>query len=130
MCRNDAVEGMRVGGQRRVYATPPDGSDGPTARYDIEIMGAEAGGGSSAPQGVIATLGGRRAVARLLFALTFVPYFVPDEYQPAFFKPGFGEAPQAGDPAQPPKVDRQDAYVASQLDSLFANEVLPSGKKK
>lgn len=127
---NDAVVGMRVGGQRRVYARPQDGEDGPTARYDIEIMGVEAGSDSSAQENLITSLGGRRAAARLLFALTFVPYFLPEEYQPDFFKPDFGSPPDAGEAdSAPPKVDKSDLYVSKQLDALFANEVLPSGKK-
>ena len=32
----DAVDGMRVGGRRRVYAKPREG-EGPTARCDVEV---------------------------------------------------------------------------------------------
>jgi len=127
---NDAVQGMRVGGQRRVYATPPDGGDGPTARYDIEVVGVESAAPKSAVEGVLTRLGGRRAVARLLFALSFAPYFLPADVQPAFFKPDFGQSESSDslpiDDAPPPTVDRADKYVAQQLDDLFSNEVLPS----
>jgi len=126
---NDAVTGMRVGGQRRVYAAPSDGSEGPTARYDIEVMSIEAATASSAPENVITSVGGRRAAARLLFALSFVPYFLPEEYQPDFFKDDRSQAKPEPE-AERPVVDRADAYVAQQLDALFANEVLPTGKKK
>ena len=71
---------MRLRKQRRVYATPPDG-EGATARYDIEVVGVEAVTEPSAQEEIITSLGGRRAAARFLFALTFVPYFLPEEYQ-------------------------------------------------
>ena len=125
---NDAVYGMRVGGQRRVYATPPDG-EGATARYDIEVVDVEAATEPTAQEKVITSLGGRRAAARLLFALTFVPYFLPEEYQPAFFKADYGGQPVDAETSSK-KVDKKDEYVASQLDALFANEELPSGKRK
>ena len=144
---NDAVSGMRVGGKRRVYvrAMGKDevgGGDGPpTARYDVELLEAEPGEGG-AREGVIAAVGGRRAAARLLFALSFVPYFLPDDQKPAFFRDdryesgggdGAGYAPlQQTEPEARPKVDAADAYVASSLDALFNQEVLPSsaGNKK
>jgi len=125
---NDAVVGMRVGGQRRVYASPRDGSDGPAARYDVEIIGIEAGSDSSAPENIITSVGGRRSAARLLFALSFVPYFLPEEYQPEFFKDDRVEQASQQE-AERPVVDKADAYVAQQLNDLFANEVLPSKKQ-
>jgi len=125
---NDAVYGMRVGGQRRVYATPPDG-EGATARYDIEVVGVEAVTEPSAQEEIITSLGGRRAAARFLFALTFVPYFLPEEYQPGFFKADYKGQPIDAD-AGGSGVDKKDEYVSAQLDSLFSNEVLPSGSKK
>jgi len=120
---NDAVSGMRIGGKRRVYASPSEG-EGPNARYDIEVVDVE-DGPRSAQEGVIASLGGRRAVARLLFALTFAPYFLPEDFRPAFFSPYNGNAPPPPDVDAEGKVDRSDRYVASQLDALFSQEVLP-----
>ena len=48
--RSLGVDGRpQVGGQRRVYAKPSEG-DGPTARYDIEIVGVEEGSPRSAQE--------------------------------------------------------------------------------
>ena len=82
---------------------------------------------------MITALGGRRAAFRLLFAASFVPYFLPEQFQPAFFKDEkpaaspFSSEAEAGD-AGKPKVDSADAYTARALDSLFANEQLPKAK--
>jgi len=111
---NDAVAGMRIGGKRRVYAKPDEG-DGPTARYDIEIVGLEEGA-SSKREGIIATLGGRRAATRTLFALSFVPYFLPADARPAFFA---SKPQEVLEQNQEVKVNQADEYVAKQLDALF-----------
>lgn len=133
---DDAVAGMRVGGQRRVYAKPSEG-DGPTARYDIEIVGVEKGSPRSAQESLITSLGGRRAAFRLLFAASFVPYFLPNEFKPAFFQPGWGEPDRPADTSEgsaptvdKTKVDRADGYVAQQLDALFAQEERPKAPPK
>jgi len=126
---NDAVSGMRVGGQRRVYAEPREG-DGPTARYDIEVVGVEESAPRSTQEKLITSLGGRRAAFRLLFALSFVPYFLPNDLKPAFFRDDWGapdpaERLSAQEARQEAKVDKADGYVASQLDALFAQEERP-----
>jgi len=125
---NDAVVGMRVGGQRRVYAKPAEGAEeeGPAARYDIEVVGVQEGVPRSAAENVITALGGRRAAFRLLFAASFVPYFFPNEKRPAFFQDGWGEKDAAEDK---PKVDKSDAYIAKQLDALFAGEEREGSRK-
>ena len=67
---------------------------------------------------MITALGGRRAAFRLLFAASFVPYFLPEQFQPAFFKDEkpaaspFSSEAEAGD-AGKPKVDSADAYTAT-----------------
>jgi len=130
---DDAIMGMRVGGQRRVYTTGDDNA--PTARYDIEIVSVDEGSEKSVQEGLITSLGGRRAAFRLLFAVSFVPYFLPEDMKPAFFKDDFGrtKAPppmtESGDSTAAangkPKVDKPDEYVSKQLDALFANEIRP-----
>jgi len=120
---SDAVAGMRIGGQRRVYAKPSSG-DGPTARYDIEIVSVESDAGErSALDEVITSLGGRRAAFRLLFAASFIPYFLPEAYQPAFFRDDPPTLLAAQETEATDKVDPVDAYTAKALDSLFANEL-------
>lgn len=127
---DDSISGMRIGGQRRVYATPKEG-DGPTARYDIEVVGIMEAVERSTSEKIITSLGGRRAVFRLLFAASFIPYFIPEKYQPSFFKDGMISSmldePDAAAKGEP-KVDRADAYAKQQLDALFAQEELPKRK--
>ena len=78
--------------------------DGPTARYDIEIVSVEEGTERSAADSVITALGGRRAAFRLLFAASFVPYFLPEQFQPDFFK---DEKPQSAFTSEVPPLDRR-----------------------
>lgn len=128
---DDSIDGMRVGGQRRVYATPKEG-DGPTARYDIEIVAVTEASESdpSLREQVITSLGGRRAAIRLLFAASFIPYFLPDKYLPDFFKTNPpSKVVLDVDEVTKPKVDRADMYAKQQLDALFAQEELPKGRK-
>uniref|UniRef100_A0A7S0L3X7 peptidylprolyl isomerase n=1 Tax=Coccolithus braarudii TaxID=221442 RepID=A0A7S0L3X7_9EUKA len=124
---NDALSGMRVGGIRRVYALPEEG-EGATARYDVEVMGVDESA-SSKEEGIIASLGGRRAITRLLFALTFVPYFLPSDKWPAWFS-----SPSNTSPLNPPdevlKQDPTDVYVSKELDAIFSQEVLPKGSRR
>ena len=134
---DDAVAGMRVGGQRRVYAKPKEG-DGPTARYDIEVIAMEDGAGASQDfqSSLLKAVGGRRAAFRLLFAASFIPYFIPEKYQPEFFKSDYGGAQgdQRGsnadtDSLTSSRVNREDMYAKQQIDALFAQEQLPTRKK-
>jgi len=134
---NDACEGMRVGGQRRVYAK--DDADGDAAanarssvRYDLEVVAVEGTADRDAREKAIASMGGRRAAARLLFAATFVPYFIPDEYKPELFRSGKPPSTAPMDAAfdSAPAVDKSDAYVSQQMDALFSQEGLPKSKKK
>lgn len=109
----DAVDGMRVGGRRRVYAKPREG-EGPTARcdvevrlggrplfdwltgtsrlnrYDIEIVRLEDDSDRSPQDRVVSSLGGRRAAFRLLFAASFVPYLLPEKLKPGLYKDDWG----------------------------------------
>ena len=77
----------------------------------------------------------------LLFALSFVPYFLPDDQKPAFFRDDRyqdgGDASSASGLAEPEqlaaassKVDAKDVYVSRSLDALFSQEELPSRTKK
>lgn len=126
---DDSIDGMRVGGQRRVYATPKEG-DGPTARYDIEITAVTEASDPSVREKIITSLGGRRAAIRLLFAASFIPYFLPEKYLPDVFKPNPPSPVVLDvDEAAKPKVDRADLYAKQQLDTLFAQEELPKGRK-
>jgi len=125
---NDAIAGMRVGGQRRVYAKPTEG-DGPTARYDIELLGLEEGEPSGAVETLITNLGGRRSATRLLFALSFVPYLLPNEDRPKLFA-SRTEAPSDAAGEQEAGNGRANAYVSQQLDALFGADSPASVQKK
>jgi len=117
---DDSIAGMRIGGQRRVYVESPDGEPGATVRYDLEVVDIEEGS-ESEREAVIASLGGRRSITRVLFALTFVPYFVPADTLPPFIK--FFFRPQAAvldqEQASNPNVSRDGLYAAKSLDALF-----------
>ena len=67
----------------------------------------------------------------MLFAASFIPYFLPEKYVPTAFKDGSSSGPldMAEAEATKPKVDRGDVYVQQQLDALFASEELPKSKK-
>ena len=114
---NDAVEGMRIGGKRRVYVSPLEG-EGQQARYDIEVIGVESSSYARREE-IIASLGGRRSITRTLFALSFVPYFLPDSMTPSFFQPNDGRPVEMKEDVPEQKVDRADVYVAKSLDALF-----------
>jgi len=113
---DDGVSGMRVGGQRRVYVGPE--GDEPRLRYDIEIVALESAS-SARREELIAALGGRRSVTRALFALTFIPYFIPEDKLPPFLEWAFVKDETDGEQAQSDKVSREDQYVAKSLDALF-----------
>mmetsp|Transcript_16841 Transcript_16841/g.27938 ORF Transcript_16841/g.27938 Transcript_16841/m.27938 type:complete len:359 (-) Transcript_16841:322-1398(-) len=123
---DDALSGMRVGGQRRIYANPTEG-DGPTARYDIEIVGAEEVTPPTSVEQAITALGGRRAALRLLFAATFIPYFLPERFQPAFFRSEPSPLAESNAELGLSRLDKADEGVAARLDALFAQEELPEG---
>ena len=73
---------------------------------------------------------GRRAIARLLFAASYVPYFLPNESRPAFFRDDFASLKADETEEGKPVVDRADARVAKELDDLFSQEVLPEKRSK
>jgi len=120
---DDCLAGMRIGGSRRVYVGQVEGEE-PTLRYDLELVALESESYAKREE-LVARLGGRRAITRALFALTFVPYFVPETSLPpvlnAWFHPEAIEAEEVREAKSDldAKVSRQDQYVAKSLDALF-----------
>ena len=99
---SEAVAGMRVGGRRRLsvparlipesqIANVPRDHEGEGLRIELELTAIEAG--PMAAFGRALPPGNRRVtILRLLFALSFVPYFMPEAIKPEAYR--FGD-PQA-----------------------------------
>ena len=97
----EAVKDMRVGGQRRLLVPPSaavalagDASElvpeGETLRFDCTLRGLESGLAAAAVEkglsGAAASRGLRLRV--LLIGLSFLPYLLPEESRPLFWKIG------------------------------------------
>mmetsp|Transcript_51624 Transcript_51624/g.85620 ORF Transcript_51624/g.85620 Transcript_51624/m.85620 type:complete len:245 (-) Transcript_51624:162-896(-) len=121
---DEALKDMRVGGRRRLIVPPSAIPKSQAARLppeesiriDLEVLGIVRG-----PLAVIPSVlppGNRRVtIARLLFALSFVPYFLPEEIKPDWAKFGDMEAiKQAREAASNSVFLGGDG---SSLDSLF-----------
>lgn len=99
---DEALEGMRIGGHRRMLVPPSAIPDSQAARvpgenrvlrFDFELLGTL---DKRTPQGFIAAalppFSRRVEIGRqlymFLFALSFVPYFLPTDMQPSFYHDG------------------------------------------
>ena len=120
----DAVQGMNVGGKRRLsvpaskippsqFQNVPQDNYAEGLRFDIELVSIETG-----PKALVAALlppGNRRVtIARTLFALSFLPYLLPAEIQPGWY--------QGGDPhaiAQAHQVSNMMGGASLDLNQLF-----------
>ena len=90
---NDGVLGMRVGGKRRcssrrrrVRAGEP-GIWTSTLRFEVELVSIVPDGPLSGIAGFAGTSGlGPGNLALVIIALSFIPYFLPEEMRPSFWK--------------------------------------------
>ena len=84
---DDGVLGMRVGGKRRVLF-PPSSAFASTLRFEVELVSIVPDGPLSGIAGFAGTsgLGPGNLAALVIIALSFIPYFLPEEMRPSFWK--------------------------------------------
>eukprot|EP00966_Prymnesium_polylepis_P074653 1732481-Prymnesium_polylepis.2 len=123
----EAIEGMRVGGVRRLSVPAsmvpssqinnvPKDQMGEGLRFEIELIGVETGLTALIPS--LLPPGNRRvAIARVLFALSFIPYFLPEDIKPELYRAGDVTAIHAAHEAASNSLWLGGA--AAPLDSLF-----------
>ena len=94
---DDGVLGMRVGGKRRVLFPPSSAfapvsskgiPDASTLRFEVELVSIVPDGPLSGIAGFAGTsgLGPGNLAALVIIALSFIPYFLPEETRPSFWK--------------------------------------------
>ena len=94
---DDGVLGMRVGGKRRVLFPPSSAfapvsskgiPDASTLRFEVELVSIVPDGPLSGIAGFAGTsgLGPGNLAALVIIALSFIPYFLPEEMRPSFWK--------------------------------------------
>lgn len=123
----EAIKGMRVGGTRRLsvpaskippsqMSNVPKDQMGEGLRFDIEFVGIETGIKAVIPS--VLPPGNRRlAITRILFALSFVPYFLPEEIKPEWYR--FGDVHAIHAARQAASNSLWLGGAAAPLDSLF-----------
>ena len=95
----EATEGMRVGGERRVLVPPGSKMkaskagvvpDGETARFDIQLLGVETGIKEKLVKAGLLGAGsqGGFRLRLAIIALTSLPYLLPDEQRPGLWRSG------------------------------------------
>lgn len=124
---SDAVQGMRVDDQIRVVvphseiprsqaSNVPQDQEGEPVLVDIELLRVETGIASFIPS--LLPPGTRRVtIARALFALSFLPYFLPDEIKPDAFR--FGDPAAISEARTAAANSLWLGGAAAPLDSLF-----------
>lgn len=96
---DEALEGMRVGGARRVLVPPSakvspsqDGvvPTGDTARFECSLVRVESGLKAAAAKAKLTGMGarGNGRLRLLLFTVSCIPYLLPDELRPFLWKSG------------------------------------------
>ena len=94
---DDGVLGMRVGGKRRVLFPPSSAfapvsskgiPDASTLRFEVELVSIVPDGPLSGIAGFAGTsgLGPGNLAALVIIALSFIPYFLPEEMRPSFWE--------------------------------------------
>lgn len=127
----EAVEGMRTGGQRRL-AIPfdriprnqlqnvPKDQEGESLIVELELLGIETGVGAIIPS-LLPPGNRRQTIARAAFALSFLPYLLPDDIKPEMFQ--FGDPVAIGEARREAFLATRDSLwlggAADSLDSLF-----------
>lgn len=123
----DAVEGMRVGDAIRVVVPPdeiptsqvrnvPKDQEGEPLLVDIELLREETGLAAFIPS--LLPPGTRRiTIARTIFALSFVPYFLPEELKPEAYR--FGDVAAIREAHSAAANSVWLGGSAAPLDSLF-----------
>lgn len=126
-----AIVGMRTGGQRRLvvpYSLVPDtqirnvpkDQEGEPLVFEIELLGIESGVGALLPS--LLPPGNRRlTLARYAFALSFLPYLLPNDARPEAFR--FGDPIAIGEARREAAVLAANSVwlggAAQPLDALF-----------
>ena len=124
---NEAIDGMRVGGRRRLSVPAsmvppsqinnvPKDQAGESLRFEIELIEIETGLKAVIPS--LLPPGNRRlTITRILFAMSFVPYFLPEDLKPELYRAGDVTAIHAAREAASNSVWLGGS--ATPLDSLF-----------
>jgi len=92
----EAIEGMRVGGRRRLsvpaamvpesqVSNIPQDQAGEPLRFEIELVAIERGLKAIVPS-LLPPGNRRRTIARVLFALSFLPYTLPEDMKPEGYR--------------------------------------------
>ena len=143
----EAVEGMRVGGTRRLLV-PPSAKmqlraanqralvpDGETVRFDCELLAIETGAAALAVRSGLlgAASNGGRNVRRTVLLLSLIPYLLPESMRPGLWRSGSssqmlteaGLIPERPDDAPPslPEERRMMRAERKEDSSLFGADI-------
>jgi len=136
----EAIEGMRIGGKRRVVVPPakipesqtrnvPKDQEGEPLNFEIELLGVHSGVKALIPS--LLPPGNRRlTIARFFFALSFIPYFLPEDIKPNSYKMYDGKTPEE---VREMYAERQISrslgtnFDADAFNALFAEDAAASG---
>ena len=139
----EATEGMRVGGERRVLVLglEDEGSkagvvpDGETARFDIQLLGVETGIKEKLVKAGLLGAGsqGGFRLRLAIIALTSLPYLLPDEQRPGLWRSGSpdGLLPNRDDGGirELPPTEREQTLVEEERSVLGFNDAMSRSSK-